>query len=118
MRTLLLILSLLVGSSWANTNGFPHSEIKSLKSSKELTTPGYCQIEIVNHSNYVIRVFGVFDDGEELRTFRMYPHEYPHYISLFYYGYCHYGMNLDIETLSGYRIYSGYTRRYDTVFVN
>lgn len=72
--------------------------------------PGYCEIEIINDSFTNIRVYGVFDDDVILRPFNIYRYEYPHYISLYYYGYCHYGMDIHIDTLSGYNIYDGYTR--------
>ncbi|KTD16565.1 hypothetical protein [Legionella jordanis] len=77
--------------------------------------PGYCEIEIINSSFDDVRVYGVFDDGTTLNPFSIYSYEAPHYIDLFYYGYCHAGMNLWIDTYSGYRVYAGYTYTNSTV---
>ena len=80
---------------------------------------GFCEIEIINSSFDDLRVRGVFDDGYPLWPFIIYSYESPHYISLFYDGYCHYGMDLYIETYyEGYPIYSGYTYRKSTVYVS
>ncbi len=84
---------------------------------KKLAWPGYCQIEIINQSYDDVRVFGVFDDGVSLEPFNVYSYESPHYISLYYYGYCHDGMDLYIDSFSGAHVYSGYVRRYSTIRV-
>jgi len=76
---------------------------------------GFCEIEIVNRSFVDVIVSGVFDDGVPMQPFTHYSYEAPHYISLFYYGYCHYGMDLYIETYSGYPLYSGYTTRESSI---
>lgn len=121
MRFFILLISLVFGNAWAaeNIHYYPNTEAPAInkKEVKDLKYPGYCEIEIVNDSHYTVRVNGVFTDGYELEPFRIYPHEYPHYISLYYYGWCHYGMDIYIETLAGYRVYSGYTRRYDTIHI-
>ncbi|KTD18846.1 Uncharacterised protein [Legionella lansingensis] len=97
-------------SPTANTAG-----AKSVAKGAKL--PGYCEIEIINSSYDHVRVYGVFDDGKSLTPFNVYSYEGPHYIDLFYYGYCHAGMNLWIDTFSGYRIYGGYTYVNSTVRV-
>ncbi len=79
--------------------------------------PGYCEIEIINNSFDDIRVYGVYDDGATMIPFNMYSFEAPYYIPLYYYGYCHAGMNLYIDTFSGYHIYAGYTERRTTIRV-
>lgn len=71
--------------------------------------PGFCQIEIINNSFDAVTVYGQFDDGATLIPFDIYPFEGPQYISLFYYGYCHRDMYLDLVTFYGYHFYSGYT---------
>jgi hypothetical protein len=72
---------------------------------KELFS-SFCQIEIINNSNTELYVYGTFDDHSTL-NFTVYRGDGPHYISLFYYFYCHNGMYLDI--LSHYQlIYSGW----------
>jgi hypothetical protein len=74
--------------------------------------PGFCEIEIINQSGSDIRVSGYFDDGLPLNAFTVYSYERPHYIDLFYYGYCHAGMNLNVDIWSWplwYREYSSYT---------
>ncbi len=76
---------------------------------------GFCEIEIVNNSFDDVRVYGTYDDGLPLIPFTHYSFEAPHYISMFYYGYCHYGMNLYIDSYYGYNLYSGYTQTGSTV---
>ncbi len=76
---------------------------------------GFCEIEIINQSYDDIRVNGVFDDGMPIEPFTIYSYESPHYISLYYYGYCHYGMNLYIDSFYGYNLYSGFTTRESTI---
>ncbi|MBI2786076.1 MAG: hypothetical protein HYX60_07140 [Legionella longbeachae] len=75
--------------------------------------PGYCQIEIINESLTDIFVYGTFDDNSTV-SFPIYYREYPHYISLFYYTYCHNGMYLEITSPYG-TIYSGWTNVNSTV---
>ena len=99
------------------TEGVSEQAVKSQAAAKNLSWPGYCEIEIINHSYSDVRVFGVFDDGVSLEPFNIYSYESPHYISLFYYGYCHDGMDLYIDTFNGSHVYSGYVRRYSTIRV-
>jgi len=84
---------------------------------KKASYPGYCEIEVINNSFDDIRVYGVYDDGATMIPFNMYSFESPYYISLYYYGYCHAGMNLYIDTFSGYHIYAGYTQKGTTIRV-
>lgn len=74
------------------------------------TWPYGCEIEIINRSYDDVTIFGVFDDGSLLEPFNIYSFESPHYISLYYDGYCHAGMEIDIDTFSGVHIYGGYVR--------
>ncbi len=90
-------------------------DVKS--ANKSVSWPGYCEIEIVNQSYEQVRVFGIFDDGSSLPPFNIYMNDAPHYISLYYYGYCHSGMNLYVDTLDGYSVYSGYTPTNTTIRV-
>ena len=84
---------------------------------------GYCEIEIVNNSFKDVWVSGVYDDGTYLSPFSIYSFEQPHTISLYYsdygygYPYCHYGMNIYIETFGGYYVYSGYTTRETSIYI-
>lgn len=85
-------------------------QAQSLKKGAQL--PGYCEIEIVNQSGHDIKVYGVFDDRVPLAPFQIYAYEAPHYIDLFYNGYCHAGMDLYIDSWDWplwYRIYSSWT---------
>jgi len=76
-----------------------------------------CEIEIINRSYEDVTVFGVFDDGYPLEPFNVYSFEAPHYISLYFNGYCHNGMELDIDTFNGEHVFSGYVRGGRTVRV-
>lgn len=82
---------------------------------KNITYPGYCQIEIINHSFTDVRVFGTFDDGSTV-DFNIYRYESPHYINLFYNFYCHSGMYITIQS-PYYTVYSGYTDVNSTIRV-
>lgn len=95
----------------ANANAVVESKVAP----KPATAAGYCEIEIINRSYDDVRVYGIFDDGSAMAPFDIYRYETPHYIDLFYYGYCHAGMNLYIDTFSGYRVFAGYTPVYNTV---
>lgn len=101
-----------------NRHTYPetNNSVNQLVASDVKWTDG-CEIEIVNRSYVDVRVFGVFDDGTTLEPFNIYSFESPHYISLFYNGYCHAGMDLDMDTIRGYHVYSGYTRRGSTVLL-
>lgn len=83
---------------------------------KKMMLPGYCEIEILNRSFEPVHVSGTFIDGGYLEAFDIFPHEYPHYITLQYWG-CQPGMYLTISNFNGYVIYSGYTPVYQTITV-
>ncbi len=121
LKALFLASFFLVSTSLfadANHHVYPEADSAQSNSKKEgLKWPGYCEIEVINDSFSNVRVYGIFDDGVMLRPFNIYTFEYPHYISLFYYGYCHAGMDLYVETLSGYRVYSGYTPTNSTLHI-
>lgn len=74
-----------------------------------------CNIRILNQSFDKLEIQGIFDDGSRLSSFVIYPYEPAHEINLFYYGYCHAGMDLYIDTIQGYRVYGGYTRVNNTI---
>ena len=101
-----------------NHHAYPETESSVSKYNKKgLKWPGYCEIEVINDSFTSVRVYGVFNDGVLLRPFNIYTYEYPHYISLFYYGYCHAGMDLYVDTLGGYHLYAGYTPTNTTLHI-
>ncbi len=109
-------LSLCTTAFAGNQHVHPLAEsIKNRPIQPEMKWPGPCQIEIINQSYDDIRVFGMFDDGTTMRPFNVYAYEAPQYISLEYYGYCHAGMDLDIDSFSGYHLYGGYTRRESSI---
>jgi hypothetical protein len=103
----------------ANQHLHPQSDKTDSKSlaAQKMGYPSYCEIEIVNNSFENITVYGTFDDGFSMSPFNVYSFESAHYISLYYYGYCHSGMSLYIDTWSGYHIYSGYTPTGSTIRV-
>lgn len=122
------LLALLMGFSapmFAATNKHMHDNAQNMTAESEKKSnahaqtkmgwPGYCEIEIINHSYNDVRVYGVFDDGVPLQPFTVYSFESPHYISLYYYGYCHDGMNLYVDTMYGSSVFSGYVSRYSTL---
>lgn len=116
LKSLLFVVcfSLFANVFAANTHLHPKADAQDKKSiSKNVTYPGYCQIEIINDSFTDVNVFGTFDDGSTI-NFNVYRYESPHYISLFYYFYCHSGMYLTISS-PFYTVYSGWTNVNSTV---
>lgn len=87
--------------------------------SKPSMLPRACEIEIINDSYTDVNVFGTFDDGAPLSPFTVYRFDAPHYISLYYYGYCHNGMVVGIENarFPYDLIYKAWTNTYSTVRV-
>lgn len=81
--------------------------------------PGFCEIEIVNNSARAISVYGVYEDGVRLPPFAIFAYEYPQYISLYYNGYCHNGMDIYIDSYYfGYHLYAAYTYAGTSLYVN
>jgi len=86
---------------------------------KNLTYPGFCQIEILNDSLNDVRVIGTFDDNSTI-DFNIYRFEATgHYISLFYNFYCHSMMYITIQNMQWpYNvIYSNWTNVNSTIRV-
>ena len=112
-RTALLFVCLIFGVQVAFADNI-HQHPQSSKpeqniKNKQVYWPKPCEITINNQSYDPIQVYGIFDDGQPI-SFNIYPSEPPHFISLFYYGACHYDMFINITTFGGYNIYSNYTR--------
>lgn len=104
----------------ANVHKHPQAEAQTAKpSEKKLMSPGYCEIEIINRSFTDVSVYGTFDDNSPV-DFDVYRGDGPHYISLYYYGYCHQDMYLEIYPLHNhsYPIYSGITAVNSTVLID
>ncbi|NBX85612.1 MAG: hypothetical protein EBQ95_08430 [Gammaproteobacteria bacterium] len=111
---LALAVSLIASTSFATSSQYhlyPNSKIEDIpKSSKNASKSApTCLIKITNDSHDDILVYGTFDDGTPLQPFIIYAYESSHYISLFYYGFCHAGMDINIDTTSGLRLYNQYT---------
>lgn len=97
-----------------NIHNHPHAEPAKTDG---MTWAGNCEVEIINQSYMDVQVFGVFDDGADLDPFNIYSFSPAHYISLYYNGYCHAGIDLDIDTFTGYHIFGYYVRRGTTVLI-
>lgn len=122
LKSLLFVCCLgLLSSAFAqNRHVHPQAkpaDVKAVAGAKNAMLPGYCEIEIINDSYDNLSVFGQFDDGSYLNSFNIYRFDAPHYVSLYYYGYCHAWMNLYIKTFSGYSVYAGYTPVNSTIRV-
>ena len=116
LKSLLLIVYLLMyGQSFAHSVQHFHPQEKPEDKS---LFPAYCLIEIYNNSYEDFTVYGEFDDGARLRPFNVYSFEAPHYVSLFYYRYCHRDMFLTIVSFGGYTVYSDYTPANSTIVIN
>ncbi|MCW8496740.1 hypothetical protein OQJ25_06420 [Fluoribacter dumoffii] len=116
LKSLLFALCVsLIGQTFAaNAHLHPKATEADKAPGKSMMYPGYCEIEIINDSLDNVRVFGSFDDLSALEPFTIFYYDAPHYISLHYYGYCHSGMNLLIQSPYG-TIYSGWTNVHSTV---
>lgn len=118
LKSFLFIICFCLFTNVFATNSHIHpkaDEADKKAIAKNLTYPGYCQIEIINDSFTDINVFGTFDDGSSI-SFNVYRYESPHYIDLYYYYYCHSGMYLTIES-PYYTVYSGWTNVNSTIRV-
>ena len=117
MKLIVLFLWCLCSVVYADTANrhvhprFAQAETQSMK------WAGNCEIEIVNQSYTDVQVFGVFDDGTDLDPFNIYSFSPAHYISLYYNGYCHAGIHLDIDTFTGYHVFGYYVHRGTTVVI-
>lgn len=114
LKSLLFVCCLgLLSSAFAqNRHVHPQAkpaDVNAVAGTKNAMMPGYCEIEIDNYRNENLVVTGQFDDGSYLPPFTIYRYDAPHYISLYYYGYCHNGMYLSVQDYAGYYLYSGYT---------
>lgn len=116
----LCIVMMLSGSAFADANRHGHKasgdKTAQMAQNKKMMVPGYCEIEIINRSYEPVNVTGNFIDGDWLDPFSIYPYEYPHYISLSYFG-CQPGMYLTISNFHGYVLYTGYTPVYQTLVI-
>ena len=115
IRSLLFVASLgLLSTGFAENTNNHHFHAKAKTSAvapanQNAMAPGACEIEIINDSFDNINVYGRFDDGSTMPPFSMEYWGKPHYVSLFYYGTCHTGMDFYIETVNGKHKYNGYT---------
>ena len=117
LKSLLFALCFcLIGQTFAaNAHLHPKAtEADKKPAGKSMMFPGYCEIEIINNSIDNVRVYGSFDDSTPLEPFTIFYYDAPHYISLYYYGYCHSCMNLMFQGPYG-TIYSGWTKVNSTV---
>ena len=93
----------------------PHANnLDNQSTAKSVSAAGDCDIEIINNSFDDVRVYGVYDDGVGV-SYNVYSWGSPQRIPLYYYGYCHSGMDLYISAFNGAPIYSGYTERGTTI---
>ncbi len=82
----------------ANLHMNPKADAEDKKSiTKNLTFPGFCQIEIINYLPMPVTVYGIFDDYTTTSFYIGY-NDAPHYISLFYGFRCHSEMIIRIES--------------------
>jgi hypothetical protein len=82
--------------------------------------PGHCQVEIINSSGHDVMVHGTFDDGQSLHAFKIFHGDAPHYIDLFYHGYCHHGARIMIDGVRWPlhdRIYDAWTHPGNTIHI-
>ncbi|MCL9685522.1 hypothetical protein [Legionella maioricensis] len=98
----------------ANLHINPKADAEDKKSiTKNISYPGYCQIEIINNSFTDVTVFGTYEDGSSL-AFGIYSFDAPHYISLYYNLYCHSQMYITVQS-PYYTLYSGWTNVNSTI---
>jgi hypothetical protein len=75
--------------------------------------PEYCQIEVVNDSHESVTAHVTLDDGTPV-VFQMQRYDRPHYVDLFYNGYCHSHAYVTISD-GKHVLYSGHTNVHSTI---
>lgn len=75
---------------------------------KEALRAGFCEVKIINESYDDVSIGGMFEDGAPLTPFNLYASSSPAYISLYFSGYCHSSIFLDIRTFSGQPVFYDY----------
>ena len=75
--------------------------------------PGHCQIELVNDSHESITVHVTFDDGTPI-VFQMHSLDSPHYVDLFFHGYCHSRAHVTVSDWK-HILYHNYTNVQSTI---
>lgn len=119
-KSFIFMICLSLGSTGFSANHHQNPRVnqgQSESAGKQIQAPYACEIEILNHSFDDVEVYGVFDDGSNLNPFIAYRFDAPHYISLYYSGYCHEGMRLRMQTTEGHFIYSGYTPKQSSILI-
>jgi len=116
LRSLCSLIGLLLATA-TQASALTNHHVFGTDTSAKAQNPGYCEIEIINRSMEDVVVSGGLDSNVSLRPFVVYSYELPHYISLYYYGYCYSGMFLHIDTTSGRPIYDRYTPVGSTLYV-
>lgn len=93
-----------------STNTTKMSQMVMTSASAKTMGATDCLITIRNEGIYDMVVYGRFDDGTYLNTFTLpWFGSYVTYVDLYYYGYCHGGMDFYIDTTDGTYKYNGYT---------
>lgn len=93
----------------ANTSNKMSQNIMTSSAAKAMSSTD-CLITVRNDGITDMVVYGRFDDDTYLTTYTLpWLGDYISYVSLYYYGYCHGGMDFYIETSSGTYKYNGYT---------
>lgn len=120
LKSLLFVCLLgLISSVFAANRHVPvyNEHAKPAANAKIVKTPGPCQIEIINRSDYPLKVDGEVLDSYGyvigiLDTFRVDVDDYAHIIDLYMptYGYCGYGMDLHIRKAGWFTDYIAYDR--------
>lgn len=70
---------------------------KKVLSTQGVNSKNACEIAIENNSSAAVHVSGIFDDNTRLDDFYVNP-GYRDFIDLYYYGYCHASMYLEIQS--------------------
>lgn len=92
----------------------PKFSIQPNSKAQGLTTPGFCQIEVANHSSRGAVVDIYYDDAPGFRNNYVQP-GYSLFVDLNYAGYCHNRSYLVVSTPESYLLYAKYTGVYSTV---
>jgi hypothetical protein len=74
-----------------------------------VAAPGHCEIEIVNGSHEAVTVHVTFEDRHSV-SFVMHQHDAPHYVNLFWGGYCHRDAHVVVTDAHRRPLYSSFTK--------
>lgn len=121
LKSLLFACCLSLISSAFADNRHAHAQANSMdaKSAASSVTPrNDCEVEIVNFSDQNVHVYAEYPDGYPLNfDIRRYGYDTSHFIDMYFRGSCLRSIYVNIETFSGYPVYSGFAPAGQPIYI-